>query len=232
MTVGAVDCGSGGRLQHVCGLGVDWCGRSRLPRCVAPSAAGCPRYPSLATGARGGFEGSRVGESAVYWVAASCCVRLPSLRPCNAATPELGWRCCMSVLLCSQCPDALASGRQMEWCYPPVHWGRGRVGQPCAAESGGLPMRGRLIDTIRYDTVARAGNEDAGVGRSWRGKARVVSPTRGDARQSSPGSALGLAAGRHGGVQEGGKKKTCNATNPNSYSRFPRSGAAAAWKLF
>ena len=56
----------------------------------------------------------------------------------------------MSVLLCSQCPDALASGRQMEWCYPPVHWGRGRVGQPCAAESGGLPMRGRLIDTIRY----------------------------------------------------------------------------------
>ena len=150
MTVGAVDCGSGGRLQHVCGLGVDWCGRSRLPRCVAPSAAGCPRYPSLATGARGGFEGSRVGESAVYWVVASCCVRLPSLRPCNAATPELGWRCCMSVLLCSQCPDALASGRQMEWCYPPVHWGRGRVGQPCAAESGGLPMRGRLIDTIRY----------------------------------------------------------------------------------
>ena len=152
MTVGAVDCGSGGRLQHVCGLGVDWCGRSRLPRCVAPSAAGCPRYPSLATGARGGFEGSRVGESAVYWVVASCCVRLPSLRPCNAATPELGWRCCMSVLLCSQCPDALASGRQMEWCYPPVHWGRGRVGQPCAAESGGLPMRGRLIDTIRYGT--------------------------------------------------------------------------------
>ena len=59
----------------------------------------------------------------------------------------------MSVLLCSQCPDALASGRQMEWCYPPVHWGRGRVGQPCAAESGGLPMRGRLIDTIRYDLV-------------------------------------------------------------------------------
>ena len=151
MTVGAVDCGSGGRLQHVCGLGVDWGGRSRLPRCVAPSAAGCPRYPSLATGARGGFEGSRVGESAVYWVVASCCVRLPSLRPCNAATPELGWRCCMSVLLCSQCPDALASGRQMEWCYPPVHWGRGRVGQPCAAESGGLPMRGRLIDTIRYE---------------------------------------------------------------------------------
>ena len=88
--MGAVDCGSGGRLQHVCGLGVDWGGRSRLPRCVAPSAAGCPRYPSLATGARGGFEGSRVGESAVYWVVASCCVRLPSLRPCNAATPELG----------------------------------------------------------------------------------------------------------------------------------------------
>ena len=43
--------------------------------------------------------------------------------------------------------------------------------------------------------VARAGSEDAGVGRAWRGKARVVSQTRGDARQSSPGSALGLAAG-------------------------------------
>ena len=54
--------------------------------------------------------------------------------------------------------------------------------------------------------VARAGNEDAGVGRAWRGKARVVSQTRGDARQSSPGSALGLAAGRHGGVKK--NKKT------------------------
>ena len=78
----AVDC-------SMC-VGWGWVGgRSRLPRCVAPSVAGCPRYPSLATGARGGFEGSRVGESAIYWVVASCCVRLPSLRPCNAAIREL-----------------------------------------------------------------------------------------------------------------------------------------------
>ena len=74
---------------------------------TAPGAAGCPRYPSLATGARGGFEGSRVGESAVYWVVASCCVRLPSLRPCNAATPELGLEMLhVRAPLQSVCPKA------------------------------------------------------------------------------------------------------------------------------
>ena len=51
------------------------------------------------------------------------------------------------------------------------------------------------------------------MGRAWRGKARVVSPTRGDARQSSPGSALGLAAGRHGGVK---KKKQKNVLAPDT----------------
>ena len=99
-----------------------------------------------------------------------------------------------------------------------------RVASSCSSSiSSFLP--GACDGELQWAVLARAGNEGVGVRRARRGESRLASATRGDARPSSPGSALGLSAGRHGGVQEGGGIKnlrSASAIGTHLPSRVPK----------
>ena len=138
--MGAVDCGTGGRLQHVCGHGED-------DAVSPPALLGVRAFRITQRGGKGlwCWGSSSLASSALV----SCCGR-PSL--CNAAT-----RGCVRDAVCPclhavlrELGRAVCSPRR-EWCYPPVTFRRqASVRPPCCRRRDRVP-RGADSCTIRYE---------------------------------------------------------------------------------